>query len=113
MTSKTATVSHSTEAITARAMVVCDDREVMRLGLVEMLQAMGATEVRSFSSLPSTWAYLADGSAPKATAILGGTSAAQELEMAGRPAKPPTQIVLMLHDSEAAHLAVAAGLPVD
>jgi len=95
-------------------MVVCDDREVMRLGLVEMLQAIeGGSEVKSFSSLPFAWAYLAASPAPAAIAILGGASAAEELEAAGRPAGPPTQIVLMLRDSEAANLAVAAGLPAD
>ena len=51
--------------------------------------------------------------APNAIAILGGTSAARELETAGRPTRPATQVVLMLRDSEAAHLAGAVGLPVD
>jgi DNA-binding NarL/FixJ family response regulator len=97
-----------------RAMVVCDDREVMRLGLIEMLQAMHwASDLKGFSSLDLAWAHLADSSAPNAIAILGGTSAAKELEEAGRPKTPATQIVLMLRDSQAAHLAVAAGLPVD
>jgi DNA-binding NarL/FixJ family response regulator len=97
-----------------RAVVVCDDREVMRLGLVEMLQAMHwASDLKGFSSLPLAWTYLADSSAPNAIAILGGTSAARELETAGRPTRPTTQVVLMLRDSEAAHLAGAAGLPVD
>jgi DNA-binding NarL/FixJ family response regulator len=95
-------------------MIVCDDREVMRLGLVEMLQAMKwATDLRSFSSLALAWTYLAASSASTAIAILGGSSAAAELEATGRPARPPVRIVLMLRDSEAAHLAAAAGLPAD
>jgi DNA-binding NarL/FixJ family response regulator len=95
-------------------MVVCDDREVMRLGLVEMLQAMReASELKGFDSLSPAWNYLAASSAPSAIAILGGAAAAKELEAAGRPKGPATQIVLMLRDSQAAHLAVAAGLPVD
>lgn len=86
----------------------------MRLGLVEMLQAMEiASEVRSFSSIALAWEYLAGSSAPSAIAVLGGATAAEELETAGRPVSPPTQIVLMLRDSEAAHLAVAAELPAD
>jgi DNA-binding NarL/FixJ family response regulator len=94
-------------------MVVCDDREVMRLGLLEMLQAMQWTsDLKGFSSLAPAWAYLAGSSAPSAIAILGG-AAAKELEASGRPARPPNQVVLMLRDSEAASLAVAAGLPVD
>jgi DNA-binding NarL/FixJ family response regulator len=72
-----------------------------------------ATDLKGFSSLPLAWSYLAGSSAPTAVAILGGTLAAKELATTGRPARPPTQIVLMLRDSEAAHLAVAAGLPVD
>ncbi|MFZ2057636.1 MAG: response regulator transcription factor [Acidimicrobiales bacterium] len=115
MTRTTATVLHpGEEASTARAMVVCDDREVMRLGLVEMLQAMKwATDLRSFSSLALAWTYLAASSASTAIAILGGSSAAAELEATGRPIGPPIRIVLMLRDSEAAHLAAAAGLPAD
>ena len=115
MTRTIATVLHPGEgASTARAMIVCDDREVMRLGLVEMLQAMKwATDLRSFSSLALAWTYLAASSASTAIAILGGSSAAAELEATGRPARPPVRIVLMLRDSEAAHLAAAAGLPAD
>jgi DNA-binding NarL/FixJ family response regulator len=114
MTRTKATVLHPGQASTARAIVVCDDREVMRFGLVDMLQAMNWTaELRSFTSLPSAWTYLAGSSASSATAILGGSSAAADLEVTGRPKRPPTRIVLMLRDSEAAHLAVAAGLPVD
>jgi hypothetical protein len=95
-------------------MVVCDDRDVMRLGLVEMLQEMHwAADLKGFSSLPIAWTYLAGSSATSAIAILGGTSAAEELAATGRPTRPPTRIVLMLRDSEAAHLAVAVGLPVD
>jgi len=95
-------------------MVVCDDREVMRLGLVKMLQAMKwATDLKGFNSLPIAWTYLAGSAATSAIAILGGTSAARELETTGRPTRPPTRIVLMLSNGEAAHLAVAAGLPVD
>jgi DNA-binding NarL/FixJ family response regulator len=97
-----------------RAMVVCDDREVMRLGLLEMLQAMQwASDLKGFSSLAAAWGHLAASSAPSAVAILGGSAAAMELDAAGRPKAPATQIVLMLRDSQAAHLAVAAGLPVD
>ena len=114
MTGTTATTIRPKDASTMRAMVVCDDREVMRLGLIEMLQAMHwASDLKGFSSLDLAWAHLADSSAPNAIAILGGTSAAKELEAAGRPKTPATQIVLMLRDSQAAHLAVAAGLPVD
>ncbi|MGO9581454.1 MAG: response regulator transcription factor [Acidimicrobiales bacterium] len=118
MTGTTARTLRQKDASTMRAMVVCDDREVMRLGLVEMLvemlQAMHwETDLRGFSTLPVAWAHLAGSTAPSAIAILGGTSAAKELEVNGRPARPPTQVVLMLRDSEAAHLAVAAGLPVD
>jgi DNA-binding NarL/FixJ family response regulator len=97
-----------------RAMVVCDDREVMRLGLIEMLQAMRFTsDLRGFSSLSQAWAHLSDSPAESAIAILGGAAAPKELKAAGRPKTPSTQIVLMLKDSQAAHLAVAAGLPVD
>src|ERR1035441_7879494 len=114
MTGTTATTIRPKDASTMRAMVVCDDREVMRLGLIEMLQAMHwASDLKGFSSLDLAWAHLADSSTPNAIAILGGTSAAKELEEAGRPKTPATQIVLMLRDSQAAHLAVAAGLPVD
>jgi DNA-binding NarL/FixJ family response regulator len=114
MTGITATTLRPKDASAMRAMVVCDDREVMRLGLVEMLQAMHwATDLKGFSSLPLAWSYLAGTSAPSAIAILGGSLAAKELSVTGRPTRPPTQIVLMLRDSEAAHLAVAAGLPVD
>ncbi len=114
MTGTTARTLRPKDASTMRAVVVCDDREVMRLGLVEMLQAMHwASDLKGFSSLPLAWTYLADSSAPNAIAILGGTSAARELETAGRPTRPATQVVLMLRDSEAAHLAGAAGLPVD
>jgi DNA-binding NarL/FixJ family response regulator len=114
MTGTTATTIRPKGASAMRAMVVCDDREVMRLGLMEMLQAMHwATDLKGFSSLPPAWTYLGGSSAPSAIAILGGTLAAKELEAAGRLSRPPTQIVLMLRDSEAAHLAAAAGLPVD
>jgi DNA-binding NarL/FixJ family response regulator len=86
----------------------------MRLGLVEMLQAMHwAADLKGFSSLRAAWAYLAGSSATSAIAILGGTSAPEELKAIGRPSRPPSRIVLMLRDSEAAHLTVAAGLPVD
>jgi DNA-binding NarL/FixJ family response regulator len=81
---------------------------------MEMLQAMHwASDLKGFSSLPLAWNYLAGSSAPGAVAILGGSLATKELEAIGRPSRPPTQIVLMLRDSEAAHLAGAAGLPVD
>jgi len=114
MTGTTATTIRPAQASATRAMVVCDDREVMRLGLVEMLQAMReASELKGFDSLSPAWNYLAASSAPSAIAILGGAAAAKELEAAGRPKGPATQIVLMLRDSQAAHLAVAAGLPVD
>ena len=114
MTRTTATILRPGEVNTIRTMVVCDDRDVMRLGLVEMLQAMHwAADLKGFSSLPAAWTYLAASSATDAIAILGGTSAAEELKATGRPEKPTTRIVLMLRDSEAAHLAVAAGLPVD
>jgi len=114
MTSTTATNIRPKDASATRAIVVCDDREVMRLGLVEMLQAMRwATDLKGFSSLSAAWSHLAAGSAPSAVAILGGSAAARELEAAGRPKSPATQIVLMLRDSQAAHLAVAAGLSVD
>ncbi|MGO9963921.1 MAG: LuxR C-terminal-related transcriptional regulator [Acidimicrobiales bacterium] len=94
--------------------VVCDDRDVMRLGLVEMLDAIRcAADLKGFTSVPDGWAYLADSSAAGAVAILGGNSAPFELERAGRPSRPPTRIVLMLRDSEATRLSVAAGLPVD
>jgi hypothetical protein len=43
MTRTKATVLHPGQASTARAIVVCDDREVMRFGLVDMLQAMNWT----------------------------------------------------------------------
>ena len=60
-----------------RAMVVCDDREVMRLGLIEMLQTMHfESDLKGFSSLSEAWAHLSDSSAPSAIAILGGASAA-------------------------------------
>jgi len=95
-------------------MVVCDDREVMRLGLVKMLQATRwSSDPKGFSSLAPAWSHLAASPAPSAIAILGGASAANELASAGRPKNLATQIVLMLRDSEAAHLAVAAELPVD
>jgi len=114
MTDKHAKVPRSVEAENAVVIIVCDDREVIRLGLVEMLQEMKyGTEVKGFSSLSMAWKYLADSPLPAAIAILGGTSAAEELEIAGRPVRPPTQIVLMMRDSEAAHLAVAAELPAD
>ena len=114
MTRTTATTLRPGEASTIRAMVVCDDRDVMRLGLVKMLQAMHwAADLKGFSSLPIAWTYLAGSSATSAIAILGGTSAAEELAATGRPTRPPTRIVLMLRDSEAAHLVVAVGLPVD
>jgi two-component system nitrate/nitrite response regulator NarL len=114
MTRTTATTLRREEVGTIRTMVVCDDRDVMRLGLVEMLQTtQWATELMGFSSLSTAWTYLAGSSATSAIAILGGTSAGGELGATGRPTRPPTRIVLMLHDSEAAHLAVAAGLPVD
>ena len=116
MTGTTATTLRREEVGTIRTMVVCDDRDVMRLGLVEMLQTTKtkwATELTGFTSLPTAWAYLAGSSATSAIAILGGTSAGGELAATGRPTRPATRIVLMLHDSEAAHLAVAAGLPVD
>jgi two-component system nitrate/nitrite response regulator NarL len=114
MTGTATTTIRPKDAGATLAMVVCDDREVMRLGLVEMLQAMQwASDLKGFSSLASAWGYLAASSAPSAVAILGGTAAARELEAAGRPKSPATQIVLMLRDSQAAHLAVAAGLPVD
>lgn len=114
MTSTTATTPRPKDTSALRTVVVCDDREVMRLGLVEMLQAMQwAGDLKGFSSLDPAWAYLAGISTPDAIAILGGTSAARELETTGRPARPPTQVVLMLRDSEGASLAVAAGLPVD
>ena len=97
-----------------RSVVVCDDREVMRLGLVEMLQAMRwASDLKGFSSLPLAWTYLAGSPAPSAIAILGGASAAKDLEAMGRPPGPPAQVVVMFRDTESAHLAVAAGLPVD
>jgi|GEM_PF-541347 len=113
MTRTTATSLRPGEAVT-RAVVVCDDRDVMRLGLVEMLQTMQwARDLKGFSSVPEAWAYLAGSSAFSAIAILGGTSAPGELETAGRPPRPPTRIALMLRDIEATHLAVAAGLPVD
>src|ERR1035438_6798232 len=114
MTGTATTTIRLKDASAMRAMVVCDDREVMRLGLVQMLQAMQwASDLKGFSSLAAAWGYLAATSAPRAIAILGGTVAARELEAAGRPKSPATQIVLMLRDSQAAHLAVAAGLPVD
>lgn len=97
-----------------RAMVVCDDRDVMRLGLVEILQTtQWAAGLKGFSSLSASWHYLADSSATSAIAILGGPSALEELKTIGRPSRPPTRIVLMLRDSAASHLAAAAGLPVD
>ena len=112
MTGTTATSLRQKEASAIRSVVVCDDREVMRLGLVEMLQAMRwASDLKGFSSLPLAWTYLAASSAPSAIAILGGASAAKDLEAMGRPSGPPAQVVVMLRDTEAAHLAVAAGLP--
>ena len=114
MTRTTAVTLRPGEASTTRAMVVCDDRDVMRLGLVEMLQAMHwAADLKGFSALPAAWTYLVSSSATSAIAILGGTSAAKELAATGRPPRPPTRIALMLRDSENAHLAVAVGLPVD
>ncbi len=114
MTGTTATTLRPKDASAMRAMVVCDDREVMRLGLLEMLQAMHwTTDLKGFGTLAPAWSYLDASSAPSSVAILGGTSAAKELETVGRPLSPATQIVLMLRDSQAAHLAVAAGLPVD
>ncbi len=114
MTGTRATTIRHQAAATTRAMVVCDDREVMRLGLVKMLQAMRwSSDLKAFSSLAPAWSHLAASPAPSAIAILGGASAANELASAGRPKNLATQIVLMLRDSEAAHLAVAAELPVD
>ncbi len=88
MTGTTATTLRREEVGTIRTMVVCDDRDVMRLGLVEMLQTTKtkwATELMGFSSLPTAWAYLAGSSATSAIAILGGTSAGEELAATGRP----------------------------
>ncbi len=54
MTGTTATTFRREEVGTIRTMVVCDDRDVMRLGLVEMLQTtQWATELMGFSSLPA------------------------------------------------------------
>src|ERR1035441_11089553 len=103
MTGTTATTIRPKDASTMRAMVVCDDREVMRLGLIEMLQAMHwASDVKGFSTLAEAWAHLVDSSATSAVAILGGASAAKELEASGRPKAPATQIVLMLRASPTA-----------
>ena len=114
MTGTTATTLRPKDASAMRAVVVCDDREVMRLGLIEMLQTMQwASDLKGFSSLPLAWSYLSTSSAPTAVAILGGTLATKELRAIGRPSRPPTRVVLMLRDSEAANLAVAADLPVD
>ena len=114
MTGTTATTLRSKDASAMLAMVVCDDREVMRLGLIEMLQAMQwAGDLKGFSSVPLAWNYLSASSASTAVAILGGSLAAKELRVSGRPSRPPTRVVLMLRDSEAVHLAAAAGLPVD
>jgi len=86
MTRTTATILRPGEVNTIRTMVVCDDRDVMRLGLVEMLQTTKwATELMGFSSLPTAWTYLAGSSATSAIAILGGTSAGEELAATGRP----------------------------
>jgi DNA-binding NarL/FixJ family response regulator len=99
---------------TTQVTVVCDDREVMRLGLVEMLQATQYTsDLKGFSSLSAAWVHLAESSVPSAIAVLGGTSVAKELDAIGHPERPPTRILLMLRDVEAAHLSEAAGLPVD
>lgn len=107
------TIRHEAAGAT-RCIIVCDDREVMRLGLIKMLQAMRwSSDLKGFSSLASAWGYLAASSAPSAVAILGGAAAANELASAGRPKILATQIVLMLRDSQTAHLAVAAELPVD
>ena len=88
MTGTTAPTLRREEVSTIRTMVVCDDRDVMRLGLVEMLQTTKtkwATELTGFTSLPTAWAYLAGSSATSAIAILGGTSAGEELAATGRP----------------------------
>jgi hypothetical protein len=46
-------------------MVVCDDRDVMRLGPVKMLQAIQwATDLKGLSSSPAAWNYRAGNSAP-------------------------------------------------
>ena len=52
-------------------MVVCDDRDVMRLGPVKMLQAIQwATDRKGLSSSPAAWNYRAGNSVTNAIAIL-------------------------------------------
>lgn len=98
----------------APVFVVCDDREVIRRGLVEMLQAIDATAgVHSFGSVSGAWKQLADGPAPAATAVLGWMPAIEELRLLGRPVSPPTQVLLLLPNADPALLEVAAELPAD
>ena len=114
MTGTATTTPRPAETSRRRTVVVCDDREVMRLGLLEMLQAMQwASDVKAFASLDQAWGFLDASSASSAVAVLGGGVAAKELEASGRPVKASTRVVLMLRDSEEANLAAAAGLPVD
>lgn len=97
-----------------RTVVVCDDREVMRLGLLDMLQAMQwASEVKAFSSLDSAWDFLDASTGTGAVAIIGGATAVKELETGGRPDRASVRVVFMLRDSDEPNLAAAAELPVD
>jgi hypothetical protein len=83
-------------------MVVCDDRDVMRLGPVKMLQAIQrATDLKGLSSSPAAWNYRPATSLPTRSRSWWHLSSrrAKGDPAAARPWSRPG--------------AVAAGLPVD
>ena len=115
MTGTTATTPRPKDTSALRTMVVCDDREVMRLGLVEMLQAMQWAERPEGIQLAGPGVGLPRGQlgSERHRDSWRRRPPPRNSRRQGDRQDPPPRSCSCCATVKAASLAVAAGLPVD